>query len=183
MFDDDQHTTQVKRRLAKTPIQARLSQSWQGRNRAKEGPSTKCHGRVHLSEYSMSASEYSKSAASGKTTVPAYSLMVCHKVPARSVSHKMAPTTVSSRPTQTERLSSNGHARSYVPTEFYMIFRHHTGIPRAPRLNGVIGWCWTGLVRLSKPPDSESSCGHVQYATFALPTALAISQAIKIRMC
>ena len=84
LSDDDQNPTRVKRRLAKTPIQARLRQSRQGRNRAKEGPSTKCHRRVHLSEYSMSASEYSRSAASGKTTVPAYSLMVCHKVPAKS---------------------------------------------------------------------------------------------------
>ena len=40
LSDDDQHPTQVKRRLAKTPIQARLRQSRQGRNRAKEGPFT-----------------------------------------------------------------------------------------------------------------------------------------------
>ena len=63
--DNDLNSTLVKRRLAKTPIQARLRQSRQGRNRAKEGPSTKCHGRVHLSEYSMSAFKYSRSAASG----------------------------------------------------------------------------------------------------------------------
>ena len=59
--EDDFDPTLAKRRLAKTPIQARLRQSRQGRNREKEGPSTKCHGRVHLSEYSMSASEYSRS--------------------------------------------------------------------------------------------------------------------------
>ena len=88
LSDNDQLPKQAKRRLAKIPIQARLRQSCQGRNRAKEGPSTEVHGRVYLSEYSLSASEYSKSAASGKSTVPAYSLMVCNKVPARSVSYK-----------------------------------------------------------------------------------------------
>lgn len=60
LSDNDQHPKQVKRRLAKIPIQARLRQSLQERNRAKVGPSTKVHGRVHKSEYSMSASEYSK---------------------------------------------------------------------------------------------------------------------------
>ena len=78
--EDDFDPTLAKKRLAKTPIQARLRQSRQGRKRAKEGPSTKCHERVHRSKYSMSATEYVRSAASGRTTVPAYSLMISHKV-------------------------------------------------------------------------------------------------------
>ena len=65
--EDDFDPTLARKRLARTPVQARLRQSRQGRQRAKEGPSTKCHGRVHLSEYSMSATEYVRSAATGKT--------------------------------------------------------------------------------------------------------------------
>ena len=42
----------------------------------------------------MSATEYARSAASGKTSVPAYSLMIAHKVPAKSLSNKMEATTV-----------------------------------------------------------------------------------------
>ena len=86
--------TLAMRRLPKAPIQARLRQSRRGRQRAKEGPSTKCQGRVHLSEYSMSATKYVRSAASGKTMVPAYSLMIVHKVLAKSISNKMEATTV-----------------------------------------------------------------------------------------
>ena len=92
--EDDFDPTLAMRRLPKAPIQARLRQSRRGRQRAKEGPSTKCQGRVHLSEYSMSATEYVKSAASGKTTVPAYSLMIGQKVPAKSISNKIAATMV-----------------------------------------------------------------------------------------
>ena len=42
----------------------------------------------------MSATEYARSAADGKTSVPAYSLLMAHKVPTKSVSNNMAPTTV-----------------------------------------------------------------------------------------
>merc|ERR1711873_379560 len=78
----------------KAPIQAILRTSKHDRWRAKDGPPTKCHSRVHLSEYSMSATEYVRSAATGKTSVPAYSLLIAHKVPAKSVSDKMGATTV-----------------------------------------------------------------------------------------
>ena len=54
----------------------------------------KFHSRVHLSEYTMSATEYVRSAADGKTSIPAYSLLIAHKVPAKSVSDKMGATTV-----------------------------------------------------------------------------------------
>ena len=91
---EDFNPTLAMRKLPKAPVQARLRQSRQGRQRAKEGPSTKCHGRVHLSEYSVSATEYARSAASGNTSVPAYSLLIAHKVPAKSVSDTMGATTV-----------------------------------------------------------------------------------------
>ena len=92
--EDDFGPPLAIRRLPKAPIQARLRQSRQGRQRAKEGPSTKCHGRVHLLEYSMSATKYVRSAAKGKTSVPAYSLLIAHKVPAKSISDSMEATTV-----------------------------------------------------------------------------------------
>ena len=40
----------AKRKLPKAPIQALLRTTKHGRRRAREGPSTKCHGRVHLLE-------------------------------------------------------------------------------------------------------------------------------------
>ena len=42
----------------------------------------------------MSATEYVRSAADGKTSIPAYSLLIAHKVPAKSMSDKMGATTV-----------------------------------------------------------------------------------------
>ena len=42
----------------------------------------------------MSATEYVRSAATGKTSVPNYSLLNAHKVPAKSVSDRMGATTV-----------------------------------------------------------------------------------------
>ena len=42
----------------------------------------------------MSATEYVRSAADGKTSVPAYSLLMAHKVPTKSVSDSMRATTV-----------------------------------------------------------------------------------------
>ena len=42
----------------------------------------------------MSATEYTRSAADGRTSVPAYSLLMAHKVPTKSVSDNMTPTTV-----------------------------------------------------------------------------------------
>ena len=85
--DKDHHPKPHPRKLSRHPIPARLRQSHQGRNRVKVGAPTKVHGRIHLSKYSLSASSKGGS-------VPAYSLMVCSKVPARSLTHKMAPTTV-----------------------------------------------------------------------------------------
>ena len=73
----------ARRKLPKARVQVLLRASKHGRRRAREGPSTKCHGRVHLLEYTMSATEYVRSAADGKTSIPA------HKVLAKSVSDKM----------------------------------------------------------------------------------------------
>ena len=42
----------------------------------------------------MSATKYVRSAATGKTSVPAYSLLIAHKVPAKSISDRMEATTV-----------------------------------------------------------------------------------------
>ena len=84
----------ARRKLPKAPVQALLRTSKHGRRRAREGPPTKCHGHVHLSEYTMSATEYVRSAATGKTSIPAYSLLIAHKVPAKSVSDTMGATTV-----------------------------------------------------------------------------------------
>ena len=90
----DFNPTLAMRKLPKAPIQARLRQLRQGRQRAKEGPSTKCHGRVHLLENSVCNTKYVRSAATGKTSVPAYSLLIAHKVPAKSISDRMEATTV-----------------------------------------------------------------------------------------
>ena len=42
----------------------------------------------------MSATEYVRSAATGKTPIPSYSLLIAHKVSAKSVSDSMKATTV-----------------------------------------------------------------------------------------
>ena len=74
---------------AKNPIPAWLRQSRNGRARVKVGaPTGKVHGRVNLNEYT------SLSASSKKGSIPAYSLMICSKVPAKSHTHKLPPTTV-----------------------------------------------------------------------------------------
>ena len=77
LSDDEEYTSDVEhsskpssKRLNRSPIPAQLRQSRQGRKRAKVGaPTGKVHGRIQLSEYSMSAS-------SKEGAVPAYSLMV-----------------------------------------------------------------------------------------------------------
>ena len=84
----------IKRKLPKDPIQAVLRSSKHGRRRARDGPTKKCHGHLHLYEYSMSATEYARSAADGKTSVPAYSLLMAPKVLTKSVSDSMRATTV-----------------------------------------------------------------------------------------
>ena len=48
--DNDLHPKKYKRKLGNNPIPSRLRQSRQGRKRAKEGPPTKVHGRIHLLE-------------------------------------------------------------------------------------------------------------------------------------
>ena len=145
--DKDQHPKQIQRKLGNNPIPARLRQSRQGRNRAKVGPPTKVHGRIHLSEYSMSAS-------SGKGTVPAYSLMVCSKVPARSVSHTMTPTTM---------LLDMGALVSLMP----LWQAKSLNVEVRPRsdivIRGVDGknWRWKGLARFGSatrwPPIGRKS--------------------------
>ena len=64
---EDPSPPKLKKRLPKASIQAVLRSSKHGRRRARDGPTEKCHGRVHLSEYSMSATKYPRSAADGKT--------------------------------------------------------------------------------------------------------------------
>ena len=49
---------------------------------------------MHLAEYSMSSTEYARSAADGKTSVPAYSLLMAPKVPTKSASENLRATTV-----------------------------------------------------------------------------------------
>ena len=51
-------------------------------------PIGKVHRHVHLTEYN------SLSASSKRDSVPEYSLMISHKVPAKSHTHKLLPTTV-----------------------------------------------------------------------------------------
>ena len=69
------------------------------------------------------------------------------------LTHVKVPTRLLSRSTRTGRLSSRRRVKSFVRKELCMIFQHHTVIPWAPG-------------RLSIPPESESPCGHGQYATF-----------------
>ena len=91
---EDPSPPTVKRKLPKASIQAVLRSSKHGRRRARDGPTGKCHGRVHLSEYSMSSTEYARSAADGKTSFPAYSLLMTPKVPTKSASENLRATTV-----------------------------------------------------------------------------------------
>ena len=93
-FPTDPSPPTIKRKLPKGPIQAVLRSSKDGRQRARDGPTEKCHGRMHLSEYCLCATEYARSAADGKTSVPAYSLLMAPKVPTKSVSDNLRATTV-----------------------------------------------------------------------------------------
>merc|ERR1712240_529316 len=83
-----------KKRLSKAPVQPVLRSSKYGQRRARDNPTGVCHGRVHLTEYSMSSTEYARSAADGKTSIPTYNLLMASKVPTKSKSEALSPTTV-----------------------------------------------------------------------------------------
>ena len=83
-----------KRRLPKASIQAVLRSSKHGQRRVRDGQTGKCHGRVNLAEYSMSSTEYARSAADGKTSVSTYNLLMVAKVPTKSASVNLGATTV-----------------------------------------------------------------------------------------
>merc|ERR1711867_191461 len=83
-----------KKRLPKTQVPPVLRSSKYGRRRARDNPTGVCHGRVHLTEYSMSSSEFARSAADGKTSTPTYNLLMATKVPTKSKSEALSPTTV-----------------------------------------------------------------------------------------
>merc|ERR1712121_475241 len=83
-----------KKRFPKAPVQPVLRSSKYGRLRARDSPTGVCHGRVHLREYSMTSTEYARSDADGKTSIPTYSLLMAPKVPTKSKSEALRSTTV-----------------------------------------------------------------------------------------
>ena len=77
----------TKRRFSKGKTPAIWRQSRQGRQRAKDPPTSKTHGRISVAQYSVAA-------ASEDSSIPSYNLLVAKKVPPKSVSQEMPPTKV-----------------------------------------------------------------------------------------
>ena len=87
--DEDVPDAPVRRRrkFPKDSFPAIWRQSRQGRQRTKDPPTAKTHGRILLHHYSMAAESVDNS-------VPAYNLLMSKKVPSKSVSNEMPPTKV-----------------------------------------------------------------------------------------
>ena len=91
---DGHEVLKPKKRMPKAPVQPLLRSSKYGRRRARDNPTGVCHGRIHLTEYSMSSTEFASSAADGKTNIPTYNLLMAAKVPTKSKSEALSPITV-----------------------------------------------------------------------------------------